>query len=66
MYHVPGLDLSLKKTRVVAARQNNIFFAVVCDSKSHAMILWRVMTVELNIGKKITGLEIMTLNCKKI
>ena len=65
MYHVPGSDLSLKKTRVVAARQNNIFFAVACDSKSHAMI-WRVMTVELNIGKKITGLEIMTLNCKKM
>ena len=66
MYHVPGLDLSLKKTRVVAARQNNIFFSVAFDSKSHAMILWRVMTVELNIGKKITGLEIMTLNCKKM
>ena len=61
MYHVPGSGLSLKKTQVVAGRQNNIFFAMAYDS----MILWRLMSVELSIGKK-TGLEIMTLNCKKM
>ena len=42
------------------------FADMACDSKSHAIILWRVINVKLNIGKKITGLEIMTLNCKKI
>ena len=41
------------------------FADMACDSKSHAIILWRVINVKLNIGKKITGLEIMTLNCKK-
>ena len=30
------------------------------------MILWRVMSVKLNIAKKITGLEIMTLICEKM
>ena len=30
------------------------------------MILWRVISVKLSIGKKITGLEIMTLKREKI
>ena len=30
------------------------------------MILWRVMSDKLNIGKKIAGLEIMTLNHEKM
>ena len=36
------------------------------DLESHAIILWRLISVKLNIGKKITGLEIMTLNREKI
>ena len=30
------------------------------------MILWLVISVKFNIGKKITGLEIMTFNQEKI
>ena len=41
------------------------FTAVACDSKLHTIILWHVTSVKLSIGKKITGLELMTLNCKK-
>ena len=33
------------------------FIAMACDSKLHAMILWHVMSVKLNIAKKIAGLE---------
>ena len=33
------------------------FIAMVCNSKLHAMILWCVMSVKLNIAKKIAGLE---------
>ena len=40
--------------RVVAARENNV------------LLLWRVISLKLNIGKKITGLEIMTPNREKI
>ena len=29
------------------------------------MILWHVISMKLSIGKKITGLEIMALNCEK-
>ena len=42
------------------------FIAVVCDSKLHAIILWHVISMKLNIGKKITELQIMMLNHKKI
>ena len=41
------------------------FIARGCDFKSHTIILWRVMSVKLNIGKKIAGLEIMTWIVKK-
>ena len=41
------------------------FSAIVCNSKSHAIILWHLISIKLNIGKKITGLEIMTLSCKQ-
>ena len=54
-----------KATCAVATCQNNIFIAMVCDSKSYAIILWRVIIMKLSIGKKITELEIMTLNRKK-
>ena len=30
------------------------------------MKIWRVMSVKLNIGKKIAGLEIITLNREKM
>ena len=40
--------------------------AMASDSKLHAIILWHVISVKLNIGKKITGLEIMTLNSETI
>ena len=39
--------------------------AMACDSKLYAIILWCVISVKMNIVKKITGLEIMTLNSKK-
>ena len=38
---------------------------MACDSKLHTTILWRVISMKLNIGKKITGLGIMKLNHKK-
>ena len=41
------------------------FIAMACDSKLNN-ITWCVISMKLSIGKKITGLEIMTLNCKKI
>ena len=40
--------------------------AMASDSKLHAIILWHVISVKLNIGKKITGLKIMTLNSETI
>ena len=42
------------------------FIAMVRDPKSHAMVLWCVMSMEFNIDKKIAGLEIMKLNHKKM
>ena len=41
------------------------FIAMVCDSKLPAMI-WHGMSMKLNIAKKTAGLEIMTVNRKKI
>ena len=38
---------------------------MVCDSKLHAT-LWGVISMKLNIGKKIARSEMMTLNCEKI
>ena len=61
--HVSGL--SLKKTPHVwlAPKQHSI--AMACNLESHAILL-RVINVKLNNGKKITGLEIITLNREKI
>ena len=42
------------------------FIAMTSDSKLHVIILWRVMSMELNIGNKKAGLEIMILNRKKM
>ena len=42
------------------------FIAMACNSKLHVIILWRVISMKLNIGMEITGFDIMTLNCKKI
>ena len=52
--------------RVVAAPQKRSFIAIVCDSKSHTKIFWHEIRIKLNIGKKVTGLEKMALNHKKI
>ena len=38
---------------------------MACNSKSHRIMLWHVISMKLNIGKKITRLEIMTLDHKK-
>ena len=40
------------------------FIAMGCDSKSHNITLWLVISVKLSICKKVTGLETMTLNHK--
>ena len=37
------------------------FIDMACNSKS-TTILWHVISMKLNIAKKIAGLEIMTLN----
>ena len=42
------------------------FIAMTSNSKLHVMILWRVMSMELNIGNKKAGLKIMILNCEKM
>ena len=42
------------------------FIAMACDSKSHTIILQHVISMELNIIKKIAGLEIMTWNGQKM
>ena len=41
------------------------FIAMTSDSKLHVIILWRMMSMELNIGNKKAGLE-MILNHKKM
>ena len=41
------------------------FITMACYSKLHAM-LWRLISVKLNISEKITELEIMALKCEKI
>ena len=51
---------------VVAAPQKQSFIAIVYDSKSHTKLFWHVISIKLNIGKKVTGLEKMALNHKKI
>ena len=55
--------LSLKKP---CHTPKQCFFAMACNSKLHSVILWCVISKKLNIGKKITGLKIMTFNRKKI
>ena len=42
------------------------FVAMAYDSKSHTMILWPVISIKLNISKKIAGIEITALNHEKI
>lgn len=42
------------------------FIDMACNCKSHAIKLWRVISVKFNIGKKIIRLEKMTLNLEKI
>ena len=45
-------------TDVVATDQNNILLlwqVIACDFKLHTKILWHVISMKLNIGKKIQG-----------
>ena len=42
------------------------FIAMASDSKLHTIILWPVISIKLNNGKKITRLEIMVLTREKI
>ena len=62
----PGL--SLKKTLHVwlPHAKTRFYCSMVCGSKLYAIISWPVIGVKLNIGKKITGLEIIALHCEKI
>ena len=42
------------------------FIAMACDLESYAIILWSVISMKLNIDKKIKGLEIMIFHHEKI
>ena len=55
--------LSLKKTPHLWLPHAKTTFYL--DLELHVMILWHVMSVKLNIGKKIAGLEMITLNREK-
>ena len=48
---------------MVVTCQNNI---PLLHLESYAIILWHVISMKLDIDKKITELEIMTFNHKKI
>ena len=57
----------LRKHRMYGCRApKQSFIVMACDSKSHAIVLWCVISVKLDIGTKVTGLEIMVLNREKI
>ena len=50
--------LSLKKIpHVWLSHAKTTFIAMACDAKLHAMILWCVISMNLNIANKIAGLE---------
>ena len=52
--------LSLKKTvHVYLPHAKATFIAMACNSKSHNIILWHVISKKMSIGKKIIGLETM-------
>ena len=42
------------------------FVAMAYDCKPHTMILWPVISIKLNIDKKIAGIEITALNHEKV
>ena len=42
------------------------FIVMACDSKSLTKILWYVIIIKINTGKKIHVSELMTLNHEKI
>ena len=59
--------LSLKKTpHVWLLHAKTTYIVMACNSKLHAMILWYVISVKLNMVKKISGLKMMTLDHGKI
>ena len=43
--------------RLPHTKPKQCFIAMVCNSKLQALILWSMISVKLNIGKKITGIE---------
>ena len=56
--------LLLKKNCMCGCCTPKRFIAITCNSKLHTIILWCVIMVKLRIGKKIRGLQTMTLNCE--
>ena len=56
----PGLSLKKTPHVLLLHAKKQRFIAMTCNYK-----LWCVISVKLSIGKKITGLEILTLYCKK-
>ena len=51
---------------VVKATPKQRLIAMVCDSELHTIILWIVISMKLDVGKKMAGLETMTWDCEKI
>ena len=63
-HHKPDIVSNFLSLFVLMIQNNHYQFKPViktCSSKLHAIILWPVISVKLNIVKKITGLEIY--NC---
>ena len=51
---------------VVKATPKQRLIAMVCHSELHTIILWIVISMKLDVGKKMAGLETMTWDCEKI
>ena len=69
-----GMVLKCEDTMKLVIKENSTcgchtwkqhLIAMACNSKLYVIILWRVISVKLIIGKKITGLGIVTLNHNK-
>ena len=66
MFKSTALSLKKKHSTFGCCTPKQRFIVMACNRKLHAIISWCEISIKLNIGKKITGLEIMTLNCKNI
>ena len=51
---------------VVKATPKQRLIAMVRDSELHTIILWIVISMKLDVRKKMAGLETMTWDCEKI